>query len=409
MSDTDSIASEGAGGAEGAEGGAGDAHDRTTNTYSMRAGVPNDEEGVYDFASTVGNIEELMQTIVGGVYDLTMNKPTMIFSMEQDAYVPMKLKDDQLRSLSYTFTHDAQQRYINVTRPEDAGGGATEGRGLKIKLTLAHDDNSWHAETIDPGYGYANSDEIRIYGNISGLNLYLASRIHSNTTGDEVRALFEEVRAADYHYTIQYGNIDDHPMSGRIEWRDVGGDATPWTGSFPRYRNVAHYGFHGLRLANVEGHTVDALTTKLFENEQKAGMSADNGEGLKVLSKILGSGPVREFRSTVLLSGTVITFQAGGIVDQLMDGFHLQYVAGLSSLKEAATKLPGTYVQSGFAFDKLQFKRFGGVVTDEASFTARVRPMIPDEHFAAVSAHLSGLSDGSIVRPKYIKDYIKKL
>ena len=400
----------GGAGAERDESDTGEARDRTINTYSMRAGVPNDEAGVYDFASTVGNVEELMQTIVGGVYDLTMNKPTMIFSMEQDAYVPMKLKDDQLRSLSYTFTHDAQQRYINVTRPEDAGGGATDGRGLKIKLTLAHDDNSWHAEIIDPGHGYADSDIIRIYGNISGLNLYLASRIHSDMNRGQIRALFEEVRAADYHYTIQYGPIcGGSSYSGRIEWSDVGDSKTPWTVSFPRYHGVENYGFHALRLADVEGHTVDGLTTMLFENEQKAGESADNGEGLKVLSKILGSAQVREFRSTVLLTGTAMTFKAGGIVDQLMDGFHLQYVAGLSSVKEAATKLPGTYVQPGFAFDKLQFKRFGGVVTDEASFTARVRPMIPDEHFAAVSAHLSGLSDGSIVRPKYIKDYIKKL
>tara|TARA_B110000902_G_C14214719_1_gene552704 strand:+ start:96 stop:1325 length:1230 start_codon:yes stop_codon:yes gene_type:complete len=392
----------------GAEADAGDAPGRTINTYSLRAGVPSTEEGKLDL-SILSNIDELIQTIGLGVYDLTMNNPTMIFSMEQDAYVPMKLKDDQLRSLSYTFTHDDQQRYINVTRAEDAGGGATEGRGLKIKLTLAPDDDSWHAEVIDPGYGYANDDEIRIYGNISGLNLYLALKIHSLMTRDEVRTLFDEVRAADYHYKAEYGPIcGGSPYSGRIEWSDVGGSNTPWRRSFANYRGiVANLGFHGLQLVN--GTNVDRLTTKLFENEQKAGMSADNGEGLKVLSKILGSAPVREFRRTVLLTGTGPSFQAGGPVDKLMDGFQLQYVAGLSSLKEAATKLPGTYVQSGFAFGKLQFKRFGGVVTDEASFTARVRPMIPDEHFAAVSAHLSGLSDGSIVRPKYIKDYIKKL
>jgi hypothetical protein len=110
-----------------------------------------------------------------------------------------------------------------------------------------------------------------------------------------------------------------------------------------------------------------------------------------------------------MLLGIEASCFSGTPIDILMDAVKLQYVAGLSATREAETKLPGTFVQSGFAFDKLKFKRFGGVVTDEASFTARVRPMIPDEHFAAVSAHLSGLSDGSIVRPKYIKDYIKKL
>ena len=409
MSDADSIVSEGAGGAEGAKAGAGDAPGRTINTYSLRAGVASNEEGKLDI-SILSNIDELIQTITLGVYDVTMNNPTMIFSMEQDAYAPMKLKDDQLRSLSYTFMHDDQQRYIHVTRAEDAGGGATEGRGLKIKMTLATDDESWHAEVIDPGHGYADSDIIKIYGNIAGLNLYLALGIRSGMSAENVQGLFEEVSAADYHYKAEYGPIcRGLSYSGRIEWNTVRSVTRPWQASFAGYTRgqVQDYGFHALQLTDAKG--VDDLTRKLFENEQKAGMSADNGEGLKVLSKILGSGPVREFRTTVLLTGTGPSFQAGGPVDKLMDGLNVQYVAGLSSVKEAATRLPGTYVQSGFAFDKLQFKRFGGVVTDEASFTARVRPMIPDEHFAAVSAHLSGLSDGSIVRPKYIKDYIKKL
>jgi len=66
-------------------------------------------------------------------------------------------------------------------------------------------------------------------------------------------------------------------------------------------------------------------------------------------------------------------------------------------------------VISSIPMDTLQFKRFSGKVTSDADFTKHVRPMIPDEHFAAVAAHLSELPAGSIVRPKYLKEFMNTL
>jgi len=66
-------------------------------------------------------------------------------------------------------------------------------------------------------------------------------------------------------------------------------------------------------------------------------------------------------------------------------------------------------VTSSIPVDTLQFKRFSGKVTSDADFTKHVRPMIPDEHFAAVAAHLSELPAGSIVRPKYLKEFMNTL
>ena len=80
-------------------------------------------------------------------------------------------------------------------------------------------------------------------------------------------------------------------------------------------------------------------------------------------------------------------------------------------IREGPKTLLGSTIGPGPASSLYEFRRFkaGLGVTDMATFESKFLPTIDASHHAAVMEHIQSLPSGSVIRPKYVTDFVKTL
>lgn len=332
---------------------------------------------------------------------------TKIYNIENDkfetvsAYVPNS-------TLSYTCEHTFGNPFFDVV---DTTGSPSEGSGLTLRLTLdtADPNAAWECKPISIGSGYAESDTVKVYGNITGLNVLLAREIAGCADATAVTAYLKggeqikRLQTIDSHWGGAYSNIKKGE-GGECRVSDTGESELTTVLAGKDRTTYTKSGFH-----NMFNRTGSDIATSQFKHVYTTEVArgwVGFGSGVGVLSRVLGTQEARRFRETAEKD---YSKDIMGPLDGILQSIKVKSLGRLGSIGNAARGHKGAYLQDPSFFDDVKFKRFAGAVSDAASFAAHVRPLISDEHVAAVSAHLAQLPSGSIVRPKYIKDFIRKL
>jgi len=366
-----------------------------------------------EIQKTVTALEEI-QTTLSKAYPYPI--PIQIFNMDTDKFGPPNPYSNHREDpkLVYRFVHEPNNDMIVVL---DDTGAPSKGAGLDIILTLEH-GKRWKYEVTNWGSGYAKTDKVQIYGNVTGQNVLIAylMAMDVNLTYPHDAKVRESARL----------NMADK-MSGMHCWwggtirqlKDDDASVRCHASRGPGYteyitrlaipdRHYRECGFHRAFVSSGIRATINGSDTfrKLYLDEIRRGaVFYSVRSGIKVLSRVLGHVKAQDFQEkwTSLSYG-----KYRGPLDDILRSLQIQSLNQLGNVRDATDRRTGIYLQDPIPFGSVTFKRFRGAVNDAASFATYVRPLIPDEHAAAVSAHLAQLPIGSIVRPRYIKDFISK-
>lgn len=330
---------------------------------------------------------------------------TKIFNMKNDKFEAVKAYKPS-GTISYTCVHTPDNPFFDV---RDSDKSPSEGSGLTLRLTLdtANSKSSWECKTLSKGSGYAETDVIKVYGNITGLNVLLAYGIGASTEATIDKYLkgtetLKMLQTLDSHWGGEYSTIKVG-KGGACRVGIEGNSTLIDLISDSKDTNVDMYAKSGF-YHYFDEDEISSTQLKQFFNRERSRGWVGVGSGIGVLSRVLGTREARRFREKAKRD---YDKHIAGPLDELLQAIKVKSVGHLGGIGNAGRK--GGYLQDPSFFDDVKFKRFAGAVSDAASFAAHVRPLISDEHVAAVSAHLAQLPSGSIVRPKYIKDFIRKL